>query len=164
MYSCSSDTSIRQWDCLSGKEMRRFEGHLTGVYQIIIEDEEIWSVSADKTAKQWDLVSGECCDTITHDDYVKSCVKVGEWLVTGGRDEHVRIWNIGVKSMSNGLILRQANYCILFEGMNKIVFLTLRHYGEVNSLRVRGNTLYSGGLDGTIRQWSLLSIMDSKID
>lgn len=65
LYSCSSDTTVRKWDLVTGDELERYEGHDTSVYGMTaaFDDDALWTgiylflylVSGDKTAIRWDL-------------------------------------------------------------------------------------------------------------
>ncbi|CAG8539911.1 12128_t:CDS:2 [Funneliformis caledonium] len=134
LFSASSDRHIRKWNASTGECLQVFEGHLTSVYSLKIFDDEMWTASADKTVKRWDLENGKPDTTFTHPDVVKCLVVAGPYLITGSRDEMIRIFEIGSGKMINE-----------FEG----------HFDEVSCMAVRGTTLYTGSLDCTLRKWSI---------
>ncbi|ORY47801.1 WD40 repeat-like protein [Rhizoclosmatium globosum] len=122
LLSGSSDNTIKKWDPITGallqtwkghtrpveslvfveesgegQELSQLKGHLTSVYKLhITEDGELWSASADKTVKRWNLEASVSDSTFEHPDFVK-CVAVvhGNYVVTGGRDENIRIDGCG---------------------------------------------------------------------
>ena len=51
------DPSIRVWEVASGKEVRRFNGHLAGIYSVAFfpDGHRVASASSDATAMVWDL-------------------------------------------------------------------------------------------------------------
>ena len=63
-------------------------------------DGDLWSASADGTVKG--LVRGEAGgawevqDSLTHGDWVRDVCVTERWVVTGGREEGVRVWDRGV--------------------------------------------------------------------
>jgi WD40 repeat protein len=48
------------------------------------------------TVRRWDLNSGKCTVTFKHADWVKCFALVGPYLVTGSRDENIRVWDLSV--------------------------------------------------------------------
>lgn len=72
LYSASSDTYIKKWDCVTGACLMTLEGHLTSVYMLLYSDGCLWSTSADKTARRWDVEKGVADITLLHDDFCKS--------------------------------------------------------------------------------------------
>ncbi len=145
IFSSSSDGTIRKWDVVSGNCLMVFEGHLTNVYQIWLQDDsELFSCSADNTAKLWDVVSEggkKCVKTFEHPDLVRCCaVYENRYLITGCRDEKVRVWD-------------------KVEG--NVVYGIDAHLDEVSSLLVNPLTgdLFTGSFDGTVRKWSLKELL-----
>ncbi|KAJ3098108.1 hypothetical protein HDU96_000148 [Phlyctochytrium bullatum] len=150
VYSASSDTSIRKWSVTvekssaeGGERKVKVEGgdtfanHLTSVYGIVPAEEDLWSVSADKTAKRWNMVTGKNDMTLEHPDFVKCVAVAGPYIVTGGRDENIRVWDA-----ASGKCLNE------IEG----------HFGEISALQVARGKLWTGSLDSTIRQWELKTL------
>ncbi|KAJ3190236.1 hypothetical protein HDU85_000529 [Gaertneriomyces sp. JEL0708] len=139
MYSASSDTTIKKWDTSTGQVLSTLRGHLTSVYALLLDDGSLWSASADKTAKRWDLETETPDVTLEHPDFVKSlCLLPGAaYLVTGCRDENVRIWDVASE---------------------KCIKTLTGHYGEVSGLACLGSKLYSASLDGTIRTWLITDL------
>ncbi|KAI8816790.1 WD40-repeat-containing domain protein [Fimicolochytrium jonesii] len=136
IFSGSSDTSIKKWNIATGQVVENLTGHQTSVYALQIAEGSLWSVSADKTAKRWDLETNIADSTFEHPDFVRSlCVfPGGAHLATGCRDENVRIWDVGTE---------------------KCVKVLTGHFGEVSDIKLRGSTLWTASLDGTIRSWAI---------
>ncbi|KAI9339552.1 WD40-repeat-containing domain protein [Zopfochytrium polystomum] len=150
LFSASSDTSIRAWDIATGRPASAaavsataaaplLKGHLTSVYGLVtVEtddgDTELWSASADKTAKRWNL-EGIPDASFTHPDFVKClAVVAGQYLVCGGRDENIWVWDIATE---------------------KTVKVIEAHFGEISCLGLHGGLLWTGSLDGTVRGWKI---------
>ena len=159
VVSASSDPHIRRWKItLDGFEQlpESFRDrpdaerltileHETSVYRLLFddtdEDADLWTASADGTAKcltrSANFVSSE---TFTHGDYVRAVLVTGQWVITAGRDENVKVWD-----RASGRL-----YCTL-EG----------HYEEVTDLVMLRNAqgqptrICSVSIDGTVRTWPL---------
>ncbi|KAG0006448.1 hypothetical protein BGZ65_007915 [Modicella reniformis] len=108
LYSAGSDGTVRKWD--------------------------ITRVSADKTARRLDLETKKVDTTLDHPDFVKSIALAGPYVVTGGREETIRVWSI-----ATGKLIKEIK----------------GHFDEVSNMAVVGTTLLTGSHDGTVRQWSL---------
>lgn len=141
LFTCGSDPEIHMFDVASAQSLRVLEGHRTSVYGLSLsfegDDEELWSASADQTVKRWNLSTGLAESSFPHPDWVKCFTAYGPYLVTGSRDEKVRVWDLATEK------------CVhVFEG----------HFDEVSALLVVGKTLYSGSYDCTIRRWDLSEV------
>jgi WD40 repeat protein len=51
------------------------------------------------SVKRWDLVSGKCTATFKHPDWVKCFALAGNYLITGSRDENIRVWDLSVRCL-----------------------------------------------------------------
>ncbi|KAF9099389.1 hypothetical protein BGX29_007161 [Mortierella sp. GBA35] len=140
LYSAGSDGTIRKWDISRGQGrgghcMHVFKHHETTVYRVLVEaGVEIWSASADKTAQRLDLETKKVDTTLWHPDFVKSIALAGPYVITGGRQESVRVWSIAT---------------------GKLITEIKGHFDEVSSMVALGTTLITGSLDNTVRRWSL---------
>ncbi|KAG0369087.1 hypothetical protein BGX24_002557 [Mortierella sp. AD032] len=140
LYSAGSDGTIRKWDISRGEGrgghcVHVFKHHETTVYRVIVEaGVEIWSTSADKTAQRLDLETKQVDMSLWHPDFVKSIALAGPYVVTGGRQESVRVWSIAT---------------------GKLIAEIKGHFDEVSSMVAVGTTLITGSLDNTVRRWSL---------
>ncbi|KAF9957879.1 hypothetical protein BGZ72_001225 [Mortierella alpina] len=139
LYSAGSDGTIRKWDIARGQGRgghcaHVFKHHATTVYRVIVDSVEIWSASADKTAQRLDLETKKVDTTLEHPDFVKSITLAGPYVVTGGRQETIRVWSVAT---------------------GKLVTEIIGHFDEVSSMVTVGATLITGSHDGTVRRWSL---------
>ncbi|CAH1760835.1 20792_t:CDS:2 [Entrophospora sp. SA101] len=155
LYSGSSDKLIRSWDLVTGKQLKSFQGHTRGIGDLALggdgdEDEKfLYSASSDMYIRKWNTSTGECLQiieghltmiivlldiTLEHPDFVKCLAVAHPYVISGSRDETIRIFDIGSE---------------------ELVDIIEAHYDEVSCLVVKGTMLYSGSLDGTIRKWSI---------
>ncbi|KAF2003101.1 WD domain-containing protein [Amniculicola lignicola CBS 123094] len=148
VFSAGSDREIRRWK-VGVDAAVEIEGtvdipspllaHETSVDAMFFDsDGDMWTASADKSAKclsrarNWDADT-----TLVHPDFVRDVIVDEEsgWVVTGCRDEEVRVWDRGSGKLHH-----------VFEG----------HFEEVTGLvLLKGQLVVSVGIDGTMRKWSL---------
>jgi WD40 repeat protein len=115
--------------------------HETSIFGLTFTSSgDLWTASADRSAKCLSRERKFAADTsLEHPDYVR-CIDVSEShgvVVTGCRDEHVRVWD----SSSGGCLAT-------LEG----------HWEEVTGcavLGINGEWVATVGIDGTLRRWSL---------
>lgn len=115
--------------------------HETSVYKLLFlddeEDSDLWTASADgfakclSRAKKW--VTEESYE---HGDYVRDVAVTGDWVITTGRNEDVKVWNRATGKLWH-----------TYDG----------HYQEVTGLVVLQGEgeVVSVSIDGTIRTWAL---------
>lgn len=152
LFSGSSDREILRWT-LSSKINAPSSGarstispygepllaHETSVYDLQFDaDGDLWTASADGTVNCLSRSDNWTADTsLPHGDYVRA-VALDETrgvVITAGRDEDVKLWE---------------------KGSGKMMFAYRGHYDEITSLALlKGDVVVSGGIDGTIRHWSL---------
>ncbi|KAK0122079.1 hypothetical protein ONS95_010342 [Cadophora gregata] len=162
LVSSSSDPQIRRWRISlasagqiqdSATETKAQKStvrstileHETSVYKIRFsgddENSDLWTASADGTAKCLSRAKNWTAEeTYEHGDYVRDVVITGDWVVTTGRDENVKVWDRATGKL-----------CHIYDG----------HYQEVTGLLLlKGEKrVASVSIDGTIRIWGL-----SKLD
>lgn len=112
--------------------------HETSIFALTFSHSgDLWTASADRTAKSLGRERDWAVDTVLrHPDYVKAIAvdERGEYVVTGCRDEEVRVWD------------GATGECVcLHEG----------HFEEVTGLCIVGREVVSVSIDGTIRRWGL---------
>ena len=121
-FSAGSDRTIRRWEVVASadgagersapllsfrelKPEKPIVAHETSVYKLVFDrDEDLWSASADGTVKCLNRERGWEVDTVfMHGDFVRSIGLGGvadQWVVSGGREEEVRVWDKGVSVRS----------------------------------------------------------------
>ncbi|KAK7417780.1 hypothetical protein QQZ08_011525 [Neonectria magnoliae] len=159
LASASSDPNIRRWritlegyeqlpESFHGKpdaERLTIQEHETSVYCLFYddtsEDVDLWTASADGTAKCLARSRNFTADdSFEHGDYVRAVAVTDQWVITGGRDEDVKVWD-----RSSGKL-----YATLFGHYDEITGLVMLRDTEGTSRKV-----CSVGIDGTIRTWPL---------
>ncbi|HOJ93629.1 MAG TPA: hypothetical protein PK390_00170 [Fervidobacterium nodosum] len=71
------------------------DDHLDSVKKIVKYKDKIFSASSDRTIKVWDLKSGKLLNTLAgHKGYVWSLYITGDYLISGGWDGRVIVWDI----------------------------------------------------------------------
>lgn len=105
VFSASSDREIRRWtvdgqQSVEAEHTQPIIEHETSVYKLFFDaDDDLWTASADGTVKCLGRERGWKADTVlTHPDFVRDVVvdERGGWVVTGCRDEEVRVWSRAV--------------------------------------------------------------------
>ncbi len=105
VFSASSDREIRRWTVSFGQSVEAEQTqpileHETSVYKLFFDaDDDLWTASADGTVKCLSRERGWKADNVlTHPDFVRDVVvdDRGGWVITGCRDEDVRVWNRAV--------------------------------------------------------------------
>ncbi|KAG9242978.1 WD40-repeat-containing domain protein [Calycina marina] len=87
------DSTIRLWDVESGRCLKKFFGHVEGVWGIAADTIRIVSCAQDRMTKIWDAPTGKCVRTITagHEGPI-TCIGLSDSrLVTGSDDCTVRV-------------------------------------------------------------------------
>ncbi|KAL6720212.1 hypothetical protein ACLMJK_002133 [Lecanora helva] len=145
-FSASSDRTIRRWnlstDLQSSSELdaeNPIIQHRTNVYALRFDaDSDLWTASADGTSKCLSHIHNfEVDTTLRHGDCVRAVAvdDCGDWIVTAGRDEHVKVWERASGKLHH-----------TYEG----------HFEEVTGLVVvGGQKVVSVSIDKTVRQWSM---------
>lgn len=166
LVSSSSDPHIRRWriSLTSASQIldktESNEGakepprstileHETSVYQVIFagdgEDTDLWTASADGTAKCLSRAKNWSTEeSYEQGDYVRAVVVTGEWVVTAGRNEDVKVWD---------------------RSTGKLRFVYDGHYEEVTGLVGfdGGKKVVSVSIDGTVRTWGLTNLDIEKV-
>jgi len=161
LVSSSSDPHIRRWrlsldsasqimdtaeaSASSDKPVRgTILEHETSVYKVLFagddESPDLWTASADGTAKclsrcrQWSTE-----EKYEQGDYVRAVAVTGDWAVTAGRNEDVKVWNRATGKLHH-----------IYDG----------HYEEVTGLVLLkgGTNVVSVSIDRTVRVWGLTKI------
>jgi WD40 repeat protein len=158
LVSSSSDPHIRRWRISLSAASQILDSteaapandkparstileHETSVYKVMFsgdeEDNDLWTASADGTAKCLSRARNWSTEeTYEHGDYVRAIAVTGDWIITAGRDEDVKVWDRATGKLWH-----------IYEG----------HYEEVTGLVVLNGEkkVISVSIDGTVRTWGL---------
>ncbi|KAK1674363.1 WD domain-containing protein [Colletotrichum godetiae] len=164
LVSASSDPHIRRWrisldsyaqlpfdqpagEKAAGEEKLTIQEHETSVYKVLFDitgDEvDLWTASADGTAKcllREKAFTSE--DAFEHGDFVRAVALTGDWVVTGGISQQIKVWD-----RTSGKL-----YALLDAHFDEITdFVVLRDPAGRSS----SDVLCSVGIDCTLRTWPL---------
>jgi WD40 repeat protein len=90
LLSASQDGTVRLWDTVTGKELRRFEGHRGAVFCVAVsaDGKTLATGGEDKTARLWDVATGKRVRLPVQYQETVDCVAFspdGKRLAAGGR-------------------------------------------------------------------------------
>ncbi|RFU29983.1 hypothetical protein B7463_g6344, partial [Scytalidium lignicola] len=164
LVSGGCDRDVRVWNMATGESLHTLRGHTSTVRCLKMSDANTAiSGSRDTTLRIWDIKSGLCKNVLVGHQASVRCLEIkGDIVVSGSYDTTARVWSI-----SEGRCLRTLSghfsqiYAIAFDG-TRIATGSLDtsailqgHTSLVGQLQMRGNTLVTGGSDGSVRVWSL---------
>ncbi|KIX03884.1 uncharacterized protein Z518_07437 [Rhinocladiella mackenziei CBS 650.93] len=94
MLTSALDSTIRLWDVHSGKCVRKFFGHVEGVWAVAADTLRIVSGAEDRMVKVWDPRTGKCERTFTGHAGPVTCIGLSDSrMCSGGEDGEVRVYN-----------------------------------------------------------------------
>lgn len=146
-FDQSRDDTLRLWDIESGREVRAFRGHFSGVRAAAFSPDGAYALSGseDGTLALWEVSSGQQIRVFEGPRHAVHAVAFspdGRHAVSAGGEEHpdtdqaVRLWDV-----AKGRERRR------FQG----------HRGAVHAVAFSpdGKTVLSGGEDRTLRLWDI---------
>jgi WD40 repeat protein len=171
------------WDVESGKELRRFRGHVGAIYALDFapDGKHLLSGGRDKMIRLWDVSSGrELRKFEGHTDWVRSVrfASDGKRFISGGRDGVLRLWEVDSGKQqrqfqkTNGWMQSVAwmpdnRHAICAAGESEIQLWNVDrgeltrsfqgHAGGVTGVDVSpdGRRILSCGYDNTVRYWDV---------
>ncbi|MBD2342379.1 hypothetical protein H6G64_36330 [Calothrix sp. FACHB-156] len=181
IISGSDDQKIKIWS-ITGELLETFVGHTGSVISVSPSPDKniIVSGSADNTIRLWDLYKLGLRTLKRHDDVVNSISFSldGTTLVTASADGAVKLWNLYGQELDTFKKREVPINSVSFSPKNNGIFAfgsedgTISiwdkkqlkelaswegHTGDVYSIQFspNGETITSGGKDGTVKLWSL---------
>ena len=139
--SAGDDATLKLWDLAVTRPVREFTGHEKEIWSVAVlpDGRRALSASLDATLKLWDLSSAQVVRTFAYDSRILAVAVApdGQVAISAAKDT-LQAWNIA-----------DGGKLYPFNG----------HHGEVNTVAVapNGRHVLSGGDDGTVRLWELLS-------
>ena len=142
LISSSADRTIRIWNWRSGQCLKTLQGHNSWVWSVICSPcgRYLVSSSYDCTVKFWDVRTGDCLETHQGEEseVTLSFSPNSEWLISGGFDGHIKLWNIGLRRPARRL-----------EGHTNRVWQV--------AFSPDGQQIASASYDQTVRLWDVAS-------
>ncbi|KIV92038.1 hypothetical protein PV10_06513 [Exophiala mesophila] len=94
MLTSALDSTLRLWDVHSGRCIKKFFGHVEGVWAVAADTLRIVSGAEDRMVKVWDPRTGKCERTFTGHAGPVTCIDLSDSrMVSGGEDGEVRVYN-----------------------------------------------------------------------
>ena len=94
MLTSALDSTVRLWDVHSGRCVRKFFGHVEGVWAVAADTLRIVSGAEDRMVKVWDPRTGKCERTFTGHMGPVTCIGLSDSrMCSGGEDGEVRVYN-----------------------------------------------------------------------
>jgi WD40 repeat protein len=117
-----SDGKIRLWEVSTGKQIREFAGHSSGVQSVAISanGKYIVASSLDNNVLLWDAETGrQIWEFVSHTGAVEAVAITadGKYVVTGGMDSTTRIWDTATgKELCSLVSLDDGNWITVTPG------------------------------------------------
>jgi F-box and WD-40 domain protein MET30 len=104
MLTGALDSTIRLWDVSTGKCLRKFFGHVEGVWALAADTLRVASGAEDKMVKIWDTRTGKCQRTFTGHQGPVTCIGLSDSkLCTGSEDCEVRLYSFKGDEGTDGI-------------------------------------------------------------
>lgn len=180
LFSGSFDKSIICWNSENGQLLKTYLAHPASVTALIVIDHVLYSGGFKGLVIKWNIDNGEVLKVFprTNTNFVRAFAWKNQELYSGSGDATVVKWNLTAGEpiaifAGRNRILRSAvlwNNFVIDAGDNAEIrawdtsinsieaFRTLtEHTGSINCLLVKGDFLFSGSTDTTVRNWNLTS-------
>ena len=128
------DNIVRMWDTRTGSCCRQLFGHTAPITTLQFDEYNLISGSLDETIRIWDLRTGTCQKTLLMHHPVNSLCFNSQYLVVGTEEKNIRVFNTS-----------------RFQHLKNLT----GNSDAVNSVKIFGSTVVSGGKDNSIHLWYL---------
>ncbi|KAI9030358.1 WD40-repeat-containing domain protein [Hyaloraphidium curvatum] len=152
----SADSTVKVWDVGRGYATHNFRGHRGLVTCVKFRpDKKAWWLlytgGEDGQIRVWDLKKKGCLAVLeSHVSVVRGLdlTPNGEYLISGGRDRVVNIWNLGTKELVKTLPVS--------EGVEAVGLVDHSHLPTKlrSSTKQTDIVFYTGGEKGVVRIWN----------
>ncbi len=187
----ATGATLRLFDVKTGKELRRFVGHLDAIRSVCFSSDgkTILSGGDDRVARLWDVQRGKVYERLNgHRNGINSLAMSpdGAWVISGSRDQTMRLWNVrkgrekqkfkvprgnvfavGFTPDGRQVISAHFDTSIRFwdvqDGRETRLFRGHRRIVSSFDCSPDGASLISGGHDATIRWWDCASGIEQLI-
>lgn len=164
LASASFDASVNVWDIDTQRVRRKYRGHTGPVTAIrfipTAGNERMATASEDGTVRVWDKRSARTLYTF-QGQFATAARSVrwfpnGKHLVAASDDGNVIVWDAEAAVLTADdptQTMDDVTVARIFEAP----YTPGGHKGSIKALEVSidGRTFYTGGIDGTVRQWKL---------
>lgn len=141
LYSGGDDLVVFQWNITENRKLKIFPAQHVGIIWCFAHDSQsVFSASVDNTIIRWNTSTAE--PLFFYKGYslkLRSMVIWKSFVITGGEDAQVSLWDKRQNSVSPSVILTGHTYGIY-------------------CMHIQGDSLFSGAEDATIREWDLASV------
>jgi len=94
MLTGALDSTVRLWDTHTGKCLKKFFGHVEGVWALAGDTLRVVSGAEDRMVKVWDARSGKCEKTFSGHAGPVTCIGLSDSrMVSGSEDCEVRVYS-----------------------------------------------------------------------
>ncbi|CAK4033751.1 related to WD repeat-containing 48 [Lecanosticta acicola] len=154
LASGGPESTVRVWDCRTGKRVTKLVGHTDNIRDILISQDgsTIMTASSDQTVKAWSTIAGRCMFTLTmHDASVWSLFSSDPDL------------SIFYSSDKNGLVAKTdtRNTIELDEGLS--VAVAQEHEG-VHKVITAGDCIWTATSRPSINRWRDVNTDNAEIE
>lgn len=163
LVSVSADQTARIWDLRTQRSLHPpLVGHTGSVttvqFDAAAQSDVVITGGIDGKVMVWRFSTGEVVKTIAkaHDENVLSLHFDQRFLVTGGKDAKIKLWNRHSLNVDDP---EAPGFAVKPVGSDRYeeysLLATFNSRAAVNALKLRDNVLVSGSGDSTISIWSL---------
>ncbi|GES59128.1 nuclear distribution protein nudF [Aspergillus terreus] len=162
LASCSGDLTIKLWDPSKDyANIRTLHGHdhsVSAVRFLTSTENLLVSASRDASIRIWDVSTGYCVRTITSNSIWFLDVSPsfdGKWLVAGGRDQAVTVWEVSSAEPKAALLGHDNDVqCCVFAPPASYEYLaTLAGHKKAPPASSSSEFVATGSRDKTIKLW-----------
>jgi WD40 repeat protein len=160
--ACGKDKTVEVWDAAAGRNVRSLQGHTNWILNVAYSPDgsrlASCSGSGDSTVRTWDTATGEQVLRLTRPVdallYSMAYSPDGKFLAAGYSDRMVRVWDAATGAELFTLKGHRSRVTALAFSPRPNVAGPHQDAAQENGWRPR---LASGGDDGTVRVWELLT-------
>ncbi|KAK6000061.1 hypothetical protein QM012_004049 [Aureobasidium pullulans] len=131
------DFRVRIWDIFEGSCLHNFEGFSATVYGVVFDDTRLAAGAENGEVRVWDRVSGALLASLNNGVGVPAQIRAcNGGLISTGKNGALTFWNkswLGAEST------------------------VVAHDSTIVALHMTDSNLFTGGMDGLVKQWDLQS-------
>ncbi|KAL4910162.1 nuclear distribution protein nudF [Aspergillus multicolor] len=163
LASCSSDLTVKLWDPSKDyANIRTLSGHdhsVSSVRFLTSNENHLVSASRDGTLRMWDVSTGFCVKVIKSgsDSWIRDVSPSfdGKWLVSGGREQIVTVWEVSSAEPKATLLGHEhfVETCVFAPPASYGHLATLAGLKKPPPATSSCEFIATGGRDKTIKLW-----------